>query len=86
MTVTLNTGQPSTSGADTQTEPTRAVFVVITVQTAYGEVSTSSHDLIVPVGMRHLDLLTRVLKERIPEHLRGNCVVLHYSVHPAVIS
>ncbi|WP_219498553.1 hypothetical protein [Nonomuraea ceibae] len=65
---------------------TRGLFVVVTVQTAYGEVSTSSHDLIVPVGMRHGELLTHVLKERIPEHLRGKSVVLHYSVHPAVVT
>ncbi|MEO3799973.1 hypothetical protein [Nonomuraea sp. B1E8] len=81
-----NTGNaPSINGASPE-RATRALFVVITVQTACGEVSTSSLDLIVPVGMRHLDLLTHVLKERIPEHLRGKCVVLHYSVHPAVVT
>lgn len=60
--------------------------MVITVQNGRGHVSTSSHDLIVPVGMRHSDLLMQALSERIPEDWRGNCVVLHYSVHPAVVT
>ncbi|MEU8104505.1 hypothetical protein AB0C18_12375 [Nonomuraea muscovyensis] len=88
MTTPTNTttDAPSTNGTAPKQAPTRAVFVVVTVQTAYGEVSTTGHDLTVPAGTRHQALLTHVLKECIPEHLRGNSVVLHYSVHPAVVA
>ncbi|MEU6997203.1 hypothetical protein [Nonomuraea sp. NPDC046570] len=87
MTTPTNTASnaPSTNGADPK-QATRALCILVTVQSGRGEISTTSHDLIVPVGMRHNDLLTHVMKERIPEHLRGNSVVLHYSVHPAVVT
>ncbi|MEV4398314.1 hypothetical protein [Nonomuraea sp. NPDC049607] len=75
----------STNGA-TPKQATRTLFIVITVQSGHGEISTSSHNVTVPVGMRHENLLTQVLKEGIPEHLRGRSVVLHYSVHPAVVA
>ncbi|MGV9386088.1 hypothetical protein ACWDRB_60505 [Nonomuraea sp. NPDC003707] len=79
------THAPSANGAGAK-QATRALFIVITVQSRHGEISTSSHAVTVPVGMRHQDLLTQVLNEGIPEHLRGKSVVLHYSVHAAVIT
>ncbi|MEV0197385.1 hypothetical protein [Nonomuraea sp. NPDC050691] len=88
MTTQTNTSNdaPSTNDAGAEQAAYRDLFVMITVQNAYGHVATSSHDVKVPVGMRHLDLMTHLLKERIPEDLRGNSVVLHYSVHPAVVA
>ncbi|MGN9786612.1 hypothetical protein ACTMTF_34685 [Nonomuraea sp. ZG12] len=87
--MTAPTNMPGNAPSANGTSPERAtrdLLIIITAQDDRGNVSTSSHDLVVPVGMRHCDLLMHLLNERIPEHLRGNCVVLHYSVHPAVVT
>ncbi|MFI7642039.1 hypothetical protein [Nonomuraea sp. NPDC049400] len=63
----------------------RSLFIVITTQNADGDAGTTSHELTVPAGTKHVDLLYYVMTECVPEHRRDG-IVLHYSVHPAVIA
>lgn len=76
---------PAAKTTSTAAPPVRRVFVVITVQSPYGDIRTSSHELPAPVGMKQRDLLNSILNDAIPEEMRGG-VILHYSVHPAVIA
>ena len=81
--MTQNSAPATTTS--TAAPPVRRVFVVITVQNSYGRVRTSSHELTVTADTRHEVLLNAVLAECVPEEMRGG-VILHYSVHPAVIA
>lgn len=83
----MNAQATSTPASTNQpaAKPTRRLCVITTVQNSVGEVRTDSHELTVPVGMTHNELLKFVLSECIPAHMRPS-VVLHYSVHPAVIA
>ncbi|MEU3168942.1 hypothetical protein [Streptosporangium sp. NPDC006930] len=77
--------QASTPASATRPQADRTVFVVITMQNDAGTAGTSSHTLTVPAGTGHDVVLVHVMTKCVPEHLRSG-VVLHYSVHPAVIA
>ncbi|MFI6793713.1 hypothetical protein ACIBG4_40915 [Nonomuraea sp. NPDC050383] len=80
-----NTATKSPTPTTTSSTPTRRLLVVLTMQNGSGDVKSSSHEMTVPAGTRHLDFLAYMLQAVIPEDMRDG-VVLHYSVHPAVIA
>jgi hypothetical protein len=66
--------------------PQRHVFVVISVRNEdTGTAATAAPTITVPAGTNSADLLAYVLANSIPEDARGG-VVVHFSVHPAVIA
>ncbi|MFI6907326.1 hypothetical protein ACIBKY_39130 [Nonomuraea sp. NPDC050394] len=71
--------------ATAQAADTVSVFVLITVQN-HGQIATTTgHTLTIASGTTHADLAAHVTATCIAEDMRGG-VVLHYSVHPAVIT
>ncbi|MFI6910473.1 hypothetical protein ACIBKY_55150 [Nonomuraea sp. NPDC050394] len=82
MTTPTPTHAPAPATA--QAADTVSVFVLITVQN-HGQIATTGHTLTIASGTTHADLAAHVTATCIAEDMRGG-VVLHYSVHPAVIT